>query len=178
MSKTWIAPILLILALFNAGCLSNPHAHGGKLINQYSPGETPTVSETPYRATYVLYQWQKPPEGPPPHTWMAEHEVLELFVRGLGKAESLGFEKGEKDELMAVAGSEKIPLEPGRYCWHISTESEHRGLVRMAEATGETVRCVVEVPVAGAVAVGAAAAYVCTVPVLLGVAGVAILCGG
>jgi hypothetical protein len=31
-----------------------------------------------------------------------------------------------------VAGAEKIPLEPGRYCWHITEATQYRGLRRAA----------------------------------------------
>ena len=160
---------LLMATLLAGGCAGNSHSHSGELIAEHTPDSTPEVTEVPYRATYALYQWAHPPEGPPPRTWIPEHEVTELYVRGLSGSDKVGFEKGENGELRAVAGDEKIPLEPGHYCWHITPETEHRGLERAAEVTGDTVCTVVALPFA-------TVAYICALPIFAGLFGIGMLC--
>ena len=39
----------------------------------------------------------------------------------------VGFAKGEEGQLFAVAGNEKLALPAGRYCWHLTPESEPSG---------------------------------------------------
>ena len=142
----------LLLLVLAAGCTNqNPHCHGGHFICEHRPQDTPGTSTAPYKATYVLYQWRLPPQDQPaPHTWMPDHEATELYVRGLDGGEKIGFEKGEKDQLFAVAGCEKILLEPGRYCWHISPETEYRGfqlaLHEICETVKETVAAIIALP--------------------------------
>jgi hypothetical protein len=148
----------MILTSLTAGCASNPHGHGGRFIAEYQPGEHPCTTCTPYQAVYALYQWRKPPAETPPHTWIPEQEVAELYVRGLGRWKPVGFEKGSNGELLAVAGDEKIPLEDGHYCWHITTASEDRGMQRILSDTGENVVAVATAPFA-------LAACVCMLPV-------------
>ena len=36
-----------------------------EFVAEYNSGETPDTTHTPYKATYALYQWSKPPDGPP-----------------------------------------------------------------------------------------------------------------
>ncbi len=142
-------PLLLlgmIVALVTVGCASNPHGHGGRFIAEYQPGGPPSTTHTPYKAFYALYQWRQPPGDPPPHTWIPEHEVTELYLRGLGRWEKVGFEKGSGGELLAVAGGEKIPLEEGRYCWHITPATEYQGAQRIPSETGENVVAVASMP--------------------------------
>src|SRR5581483_4831397 len=117
----------------------------------------PDEESAPYKATYALYHWRKPPEGEPPQTWVPEQEVEQLYLRGLSKGDKVGFERDDKGRLFAVAGEEKIPLPDGRYCWHITPETEYRGLERVLHETGENVKAIILLPfeVAGA-AVGAA----------------------
>jgi hypothetical protein len=128
--------VLLLAALLAAGCTTtNPHSHGGQIVCEHHPDDKPDTTTAPYKATYVLHQWKLPPQDqPPPHYWSAEHEVAELYLRTLEEGEKVGFEKGDKGELFAVAGNEKILLEPGRYCWHISPGTQ-RGAFRQALAT-------------------------------------------
>ena len=151
----------MFLALLTAGCATNLHGHGGKFIAEYQPGEHPCTTHTPYKAVYVLYQWRKPPGGTPPHSWIPEQEVTELFLRGLGRWEKVGFEKGPNGELLAVAGGEKIPLEEGRYCWHITTATEYQGVQRVLNETGENVVAVAAMPFG-------LAAFACMLPVFAG----------
>jgi hypothetical protein len=141
-------PIAWTLAavLFLTGCCHNPHDHGGEFVTEYKPGDTPDTTTAPYKATYALYQWSKPPDGPPPQTWVPEHEVTELYVRGLSRHDKIGFEKGDTGQIVAVAGSEKIPLDDGHYCWHITSETEYHGSDRILHETGENVLTVVELP--------------------------------
>jgi hypothetical protein len=136
MAKRAFACVLIFSTLIS-GCVSNSHLHGGKLVAEHQPGDAPDKCRTPYKATYVLYHWQEPPAGAPPHTWIPEQQVEELFVRGLGRWETIGFEKDADGKLLAVAGNEKIPLAEGRYCWHISTESEYRGVARVMNEASE-----------------------------------------
>jgi hypothetical protein len=129
-----------------AGCLSNPHAHSGKLIAEYRPGEEPSTARTPYQATYALYQWRSPPTQPPPHTWIPEQEITELYVRGLSRWKTIGFTRESDGALYATAGEEKIPLAEGHYCWHITPQTETHGLERVLSETGENVVTIVSLP--------------------------------
>src|SRR5262249_15562292 len=112
--------VVALILSFACGCAHNPHGHSGELVAEYRPGKEPEVEHAPYKAAYALYQWPKPPESPPPHTWYPEHHAVEIFVRGLSKSDAVGFEKGEGGNIVAVAGDEKIVLEEGAYCWHIT----------------------------------------------------------
>jgi hypothetical protein len=161
---------LLLVAVPAAGCVSNPHVHGGKLVAEHLPGEDPAVTRTPYKATYVLHQWQEPPRDAPPHTWVPEKQVNELYVRGLGRWDPVGFEKGADGQLLAVAGREKIPVPEGRYCWHVSPETEYQGAQRILHETGETATMIVLVPCATAVSI-------CMLPFFFAVAGLAVFGG-
>jgi hypothetical protein len=140
----------VLLLVCAAGCASNnPHCHGGQFVCEHQPEDKPETTTAPYKATYVLYQWRTPPpDQPTPHTWIPEQEVSELFVRGLDKGDKVGFHKDDKDQWFAVAGSEKIPLEPGRYCWHISAGTEYRGFQLAVHEVCDTVKDTVETIVA------------------------------
>jgi hypothetical protein len=168
MARKLVAGVL-IASMLIAGCAGDSHLHGGKLIAEHKPGDSPDRTHTPYRATYVLYQWLEPPADKPPHTWIPEREAAECYVRGLGRWETIGFDKDANGGLVAVAGAEKIPLADGRYCWHISTETEYRGLPRVLHEIGENTLYVASLPV------GVAFAAV-TIPfVMLGGLGLACL---
>ena len=146
MRKT-VTVCLLVAALLTAGCLGSPHHHhGGQLVAEYHPGDKPETTSAPYKATYVLYHWPAPPTDPPPHTWVPEKEVVELYVRGLSRHDPVGFAKTDAGQLQAVAGEEKILLDDGRYCWHISPETEYRGFARLIHETQENVVSIVELP--------------------------------
>ena len=138
-------PFSLLILITLGGCAaSNPHTHGGQFICEHKCDDKPEATTAPYKATYVLHQWRTPPpDQPVPHTWVAEQQVTELYVRGLEKGDVLGFEKDDKGQLFAVAGSEKIPLEPGRYCWHISQSTEFRGFALAIHEVCETVKEIV-----------------------------------
>jgi hypothetical protein len=151
MPRTLLGVCLLLLAGAGGCASSNPHSHGGHFVCEHKPDDKPETTTIPYKATYILYQWRTPPQDQPtPHTWIPEQEVGELFVRGLDKGDNLGFEKGDKDQWFAVAGSEKIPLEPGHYCWHISESTEYRGIQlvvhEMCDTVKETVTTIVALP--------------------------------
>jgi hypothetical protein len=145
MAKRSIACVLIV-AILTSGCLSNSHLHGGKLVAEHNPGESLDQSHTPYQATYVLYHWLEPPTGAPPHTWIPEQQVEELYVRGLGRWEPIGFEKDADGNLVAVAGKEKLPLAEGRYCWHISSETEYHGVARVTHEVCENTWCAICFP--------------------------------
>ncbi len=136
----------LVVALFVTGCCHNPHDHGGEFVAEYKCGDSPDTTTAPYKATYALYQWSKPPDGPPPQKWVPDREVTELYVRGLSRWDKIGFEKGENGKIVAVAGTEKIPLDDGHYCWHITSDSEYRGGDRILHETGENVLAVLTFP--------------------------------
>lgn len=145
MPRRWIACSILLLA-FGSGCAShNPHCHGGHLVCEQKPDCAAETTTAPYKATYVLYQWRTPPQDQPvPHTWIAEQEVSEMYVRSLERGDNVGFEKDKDGQWFAVAGSEKIPLEPGRYCWHISEATEYRGVQLAVHEACETIKDTVE----------------------------------
>jgi hypothetical protein len=138
--------LVQIACLLVAGCVSNPHLHGGKLIAECRAEDSPAQTRTPYKATYVLHEWPQMPEGPPPKNWVAEQQVTEMYVRGLDRGETIGFEKDGQGNLFALAGQEKIALPPGRYCWHISPETEYRGAARIVHETEENVCGVIALP--------------------------------
>jgi hypothetical protein len=147
--------LVLIFSTSIAGCVSDSHLHGGKLIAEHNPGDCPDSCRTPYQATYVLHHWQQPPAEEPPHTWIPERQVEELYVRGLGRWEPIGFGKDADGNLVAVAGHEKIPLAEGRYCWHISRDTEYHGAARVMNEACENTWTVVCFPfeVAGAIVI-------------------------
>ena len=150
MPRTLLACSLLLLALAGCAC-RNPHCHGGRLILEHACDATPETKKTPYAATYVLYHWRTPPkDGPAPPRWIAEEECKELYVRSLDRGDKIGFEKKD-DKLFAVAGGEKIELEPGRYCWHISPATQLRGVRAVLhdayEAFKDMVALIIGVPV-------------------------------
>jgi hypothetical protein len=156
-----LAAVLLLPLALGAGCMApNPHHHGGEFVAEYRPGEKAEATTAPYQATYALYEWPKPPEGPAPHTWNPDTQATELYVRGLDRCDKVGFEKSDKGELLAVAGEEKIPLEPGRYCWHITTATEYHGVQRVLHETGENVVAIVALPCVTVM-------WCCTAPLLL-----------
>ena len=62
---------------------------------------------------------------------------MDLFVRGLSKRDSVGFEKTSDGKLLAVAGDEKLTLEPGRYSWNIDPRTEYTGFKWFVHETGE-----------------------------------------
>jgi hypothetical protein len=132
-------PVCALALIAMAGCCSNPHGHGGLLVADLHPAEAPEVESAPYKATYALYRWRKPPEGTVPEKWIADQEVEQLYLRGLCRRDKVGFERDDKGQLFAVAGEEKIPLPDGHYCWHITPETEYRGLERILHETGENI---------------------------------------
>jgi hypothetical protein len=155
--------------LLGPGCAANPHSHGGKFISEYNSGSSPDLGWTPYQATYVLQQWRPRPDDPPPQSWIPEQEVQELYTRGLARWKRIGFEKDDHGKLFAVAGDEKIALEDGRYCWHISSDTEYRGAMRVLNETGENVVYVAGLPFQ-------AAAGIIAVPIVVGTFGLMLLC--
>jgi hypothetical protein len=164
--KRLVACVLLVPVLVT-GCATNPHCHGGALVVEYKPGDEPTMSRAPYKADYALYRWPTAPEGPPPHTWRPDHDAVELYVRGLKKWDQLGFEKVDGG-IVAVAGTEKIHLEPGQYCWHVTSDTEYSGLRLVLHETGEGVVYIVSLPFALAM-------WVVLMPVVLVVGSLAVL---
>jgi hypothetical protein len=137
------------------GCCSNPHGHSGQLIAELSPAEKGTTETAPYKATYALYRWRNPPEGTPPERWVADEEVERLYLRGLCRYDKVGFERDDKGQLFAVAGEEKIALPDGHYCWHITPETEYRGMERILHEAGENVVSIAALPfeIVGAVVI-------------------------
>lgn len=156
---------LLGLILLGGCSHSGLHPHGGKMIAEYKPCEDAQVKKTPYQANYVLYHWPKPPCDPPPQKWIPENEVIEVFVRGLGKRQPIGFEKAKDGQLFAVAGDEKISIEMGRYCWHIHPSTEYRGLKWFVHETGDRIVEIASLPFG---LVAAAIFCVCLLPLFLG----------
>jgi hypothetical protein len=148
----------LVLA---AGCAHRAPTPDGRMIAEYQPGKDAIVCKTPYQATYVLRHMPTPPSDPPPKEWIPEHEVVDVFIRGLGKRHSIGFEKSSDGTLCAVAGEEKLKLEPGRYCWHIHPHSQYTGLKWVLHETGERVVEVISLPFG-------LAALVIVVPLVVG----------
>ncbi len=136
---------VLSAALLVGGCCHNAHSHGGKLIVQHEPDSSCAEANTPYKAMYALYHWDKPPD-PPPQTWVPDQQVTQMFVRGLARDEKIGFKKGPNGELLAVAGPETIKLEDGRYCWHITGDREYTGGQRLVHEMGETATSIVALP--------------------------------
>jgi hypothetical protein len=162
------------LLLLTAGCAShNPHCHGGTFVCECRAADKAEATTAPYKATYVLYQWRNPPAGEPaPRTWIGEHEVAELYIRGLDAGDAIGFEKGDKDQLFAVCGGEKILLEPGRYCWHITQETQPSGFRQvvheMCETTRDLVTTVLALPLGIVLLVLLVPLFILLLPFILG----------
>jgi hypothetical protein len=137
--------VCALTLLAPVGCCSNPHCHGGRMVADLGPGDEPAVESAPYKATYALHHWRKPPEGVVPEKWIADQEVEQLYLRGLSRRDKVGFER-ENGQLFAVAAEEKIPLPDGHYCWHITPETEYRGMERILHETGENIVDLVALP--------------------------------
>ncbi len=156
-----------------AGCgpaLSNPHDHGGAMVDEYRPARRPVERPAPASAEYVLWQWQPVPvvTSPPPP---AEAELLGPATRPAGDGvrwvpvlqrvhvyvhhgQPVGFRRRPDGQLVAVAGPTTRPLTAGHYCWHMLA-SDRRG--RPSSDAGGRVAAVagvglVVVAVAGVVA--------------------------
>jgi hypothetical protein len=140
-----VCALLLCLA---TGCMSaNSHCHGGALVSDCRIEDQATTTIVPYTATYALYQWKGPPAGqPPPISWSADEHAKVIYVRSLEQQDQIGFEKGNNEQLFAVAGEEKIPLDPGRYCWHVTEATERRGLALAVHDICDTVTEIVSLP--------------------------------
>jgi hypothetical protein len=148
----------LAACLVAAGCATNPHSHGGSLVVEHHPGDKEAVTSAPYKADYVLYRWPSPPPGPPPHDWRPEREATEFYVRGLEGGTPVGF-RADEHGIVAVAGQERIPLEEGRYCWHISSDTQYRGAQLVCHEVADDVVTVIAIPFA---TVG----FICMLPVV------------
>jgi len=171
MRRTKRAWVLLGIFMLT-GCVSENRRLPGKLIAEYSPDKKDaSVSKTPYQAIYVLREWPTPPSDPPPQRWVPEENVVDLFTRGLEGRQPVGFEKSSDGKLVAVAGEEKIPIEPGRYSWHIEPSSEYTGMKWFIHEAGERTVEVVSLPfdlAAAAIAVPiAVGTFIIAWPVLL-----------
>jgi hypothetical protein len=137
----WFGAFLL------SGCShDNPQLGNGRLIAEYAPAQSADVSKAPYQATYVLRHWPVPPSDPPPKQWIPEEQIVTMYVRGLERRQSVGFEKTADGKLLAVAGEEKISLEMGRYSWHIHPSTEYTGAKWFFHETGERVVEIVSLP--------------------------------
>lgn len=151
----WRVRCILLAALATTtGCAHwNAPTPGGRFITDYKPGKDAELSHTPYQATYVLQHCPDPPSDPPPREWIPEQQVVTLYVRGLGKWQSIGFEKTADGELLAVAGEEKIKLEPGRYRWHMDPNTEYTGFKWLAHESGQRTVEILTLPFSIAAAV-------------------------
>jgi hypothetical protein len=121
------------------------------LIAEYLHDEEPSSTRAPYPANYALYHWPDPPDGEYVRLDAPEPHVEPVCVRALHEGECVGFGKDKEGHLCAQAGKEEIPLENGRYCWHITPETEYTAAESLAH-TGKTVgkamlNGVVELPV-------------------------------
>ncbi|MBI3821582.1 MAG: hypothetical protein HY289_02770 [Planctomycetes bacterium] len=144
MRRTTLA-LTVLIALFS-GCARETPKSSGRLIADYAPGKDAEVSKAPYQATYILRHWPNPPADPPPKHWVPDQEIVDLFIRGLDKRQAVGFEKTSDGNLVAVAGEEKIKLEPGRYAWHIHPSTEYTGLKWVIHETGERTVEIISLP--------------------------------
>jgi hypothetical protein len=133
------------MVLLIAGCVHDKPKLPGRLIANCVPGKDEELSKAPYQATYVLREWPAPPI-PPPSRWVPEENVVDLFTRGLDRRQPVGFEKSTDGQLFAVAGEEKIPLNPGRYSWHIEPSSEYTGARWFFHEAGERTVEIVSLP--------------------------------
>jgi hypothetical protein len=138
----------LVIMLLVTGCNPvNPFLYGNVGIVEYKGGESPETTTTPYKATYTLYQgsYRVPhrEDGtsdsvPPLETMPGEHFVRadgELFVGVLSCADKIGFEKSADGKIVAVAGSERIPVDDKDYCWYSTSEPEFEGLQWLCHET-------------------------------------------
>jgi hypothetical protein len=119
MPRKVIATFALITTLFD-GCTTTPHCHDGDLIAEYPANKGAEVKMAPHQGTYALYRRADLPESVPAQ---AAAPVGLRALYSLPAQAAVGFEKGEDGQLFAVVGEEKIPLPPGRYCWHATPEA-------------------------------------------------------
>jgi hypothetical protein len=138
----WTTGLLLGAALAG-GCITSPPCHEGPLVAAYRPGTAAGVTPAPYDATYALYRWPDPPQDPA--TAAGELSGLRGLSRVVGQ-EPVGFESGTDGQLLAVAGAQKLPLPPGRYCWHITPDTERKEPHPVLKGTKQALRTVVELP--------------------------------
>jgi hypothetical protein len=112
---------ILVVSLFVTGCAHNPFDYGTYVITEYKPGNKPDTTVTPYEATYALFRYSRSSEP--------------LFEGVLLPSNKIGFERDDNGNLMAIAGSKKIPIDGGDYCWYVTSEPEFHGFEGLCHET-------------------------------------------
>ncbi len=123
-----------------AGCGGRDSSQ--ELVAECAPSKNAEMRKAPYEATYVLQQWH----ARPTRTGKPYEEALDMFQRGLTKNDSIGFEKASDGGIVAVAGDERVSLEPGHYTWNVAQYTGLRWFVHETkECTTEAARRTVKV---------------------------------
>ena len=112
---------IVCLVIFAGGCTAAPSCHNGTRIVAYTPGAQLGVEPVPYTASYILYQPPIVPAG----ASSGEGSLERWTLRELKQGGWIGFSREENGQLIAIAGSERIPLADGAYCWHVSPETQY-----------------------------------------------------
>jgi hypothetical protein len=117
-----------LLATILHGCANVSDCHHGLLIAEYRANEVAETKQAPYAANYALYRWDGPAYAASPHPQTASSDGANTCgLRAtfhVARGEPVGFVKGETGELVAVAGKDRVVLSAGRFCWHLTPESE------------------------------------------------------
>jgi hypothetical protein len=138
---------LFLTAALARGCLGAPPCHNGKLVAEFRPGDRAGAVAVPYAADYAMFRWPAAAAGGHPEAATPGPPAGQPWAwRGLLPGDRVGFERGADRQLLAVAGPEKIPLPDGRYCWHITPETEYRGLGLVRLEAGEVLRALLTAP--------------------------------
>ena len=148
----------LVVTLLVTGCAHNPFDFYKHSIAEYKPGDRPETTTAPYQGSYALYRFDPAPlttpaelsprsgsdetpkplpplELPPGQRFMPDCGAGELYVRLLSDSDKIGFEKSDDGKLIAIAGSERIPVDDGHYCWYVTTEKERHGFEPVCHET-------------------------------------------
>ena len=143
----------LVVALLVTGCAHNPFDYGEYKIVEHRPGDSPERTLTPYQAEYGLYKVRDCPIAVPEPTENGEPQQKQIdppnpprlaeqppgmevrtggddsvCTRLLYRSDEIGFTRDENGRLIAIAGSERIPVDDGFYCWQVISEPEFHGL--------------------------------------------------
>jgi hypothetical protein len=112
-----LAVRLILLSGLLVGCAGQPRDAAGLRVVEYHPGGPIDRASAPYAANFALYA-DAAPDQPAGQA---------MLWRGLSENEPLGFARTAEGALEAVAGPDHVPLTEGRYCWHLTPETELHG---------------------------------------------------
>jgi hypothetical protein len=154
-----VISLSLIMAIVQTGCASvHRHGHGGKLVAAIDSDRTGRrmTYTAEYDADVALHRW-----GDAGSRRDRALRATVVDVVPVKRGETVGFEWRPPEQYIAYAGDRRIELQPGRYCWHVTVDTERstgkhfwREAGEVGEATAQTVLIGVAIGVGVVAAVG------------------------